>query len=233
MLEAFAAGAGGALARGRELEDGLAAFYGVVGIEGVYHAARRRGGWFYGDNAYFDRCRGTFYRFARDAMQISHEAPPDYARAERLGLRVEPWRKGGRYVLLVEQSDHYLQLAGAHPMWAARTVEELRRYTDREVRIRHWRRDKDNAAATLQEDLRDAWALVTHGSGAATEALVAGVPVFVTMACAATPMASGALSGIESPRYPEGREAWAAGLAGAQWTLEELRNGMAWRALGS
>jgi hypothetical protein len=53
--------------------------------------------------------------------------------------------------------------------------------------------------------------------------------VFVTGLCAATPMASGELSRIESPSCLEGRAEWAAGLAGAQWTEDELRSGAAWR----
>lgn len=84
---------------------------------------------------------------------------------------------------------------------------------------------------TLQEDLKDAHCVVTHMSAAANEALIAGVPVFVTGLCAASPLASGSLKEIEHPRYPSGREEWLAGLAGAQWTLDEFRRGIAWRAL--
>jgi len=36
---------------------------------------------------------------------------------------------------------------------------------------------------------------------------------------------------IESPIYPTGRAAWAAALAGQQWSLEEFRSGVAWRTL--
>lgn len=234
VLGAFTTGAGGGLKElAAVLEPGAAAFYGVVGIEYLLRLARaEERTWWYGDNSFFDRGRGKFYRFARNEVQLSALASPDHARRRSLGIEAQPWRKQGGHVVVVEQSEHFLGLVGAHH-WLLRVLEDLRRVTDRPLRIRRWRRDKDKAAETLQADLRGAWALVTHMSAAANEALLAGVPVFVSGRCAATPMASGALEKIESPRYPDGREDWAAGLAARQWTLDELRSGMAWRTLNT
>ena len=59
------------------------------------------------------------------------------------------------------------------------------------------------------------------------------MPVFCTGVCAATPMASGPLSNIEEPRLPTRREEWAAALADRQWTVDELRDGVAWRVLNA
>lgn len=231
ILESFAAGCGGRLAACADLEAGPAAFYGVVGIESLFNHARARGDWWYGDNSFFDRSRGQFYRFTRNAFQPSALCPPDWARWRSLGFHVKPWRKVGRHVVVVEQSAHFMRLSGAGSDWLDRTVRDLRRATDRPFRVRAWDRNKAGATATLSADLANAWALVTHMSAAANEALLAGVPVFVTGPCAALPLASGDMSAIDWPRYPDGREDWAAGLAGRQFTLEELRSGMAWSAL--
>jgi hypothetical protein len=73
--------------------------------------------------------------------------------------------------------------------------------------------------------------LVTWSSAAANEALLAGVPVFVAGDCAASKMGLSDFTKIESPIYPPGRAAWAAALAGQQWSLEEFRSGVAWRTL--
>jgi hypothetical protein len=124
-----------------------------------------------------------------------------------------------------------MKLSGAGEEWLRTVGSILKLQTARPVRVRRWNRDKDKAARTLQADLQGAWALVTHMSAAANEALLAGVPVFLTGRCAATPMESGPLSMIEQPRLPDGREEWAAGLAAMQWTLDEMRAGMAWKAL--
>jgi hypothetical protein len=218
----------GAFLAGADPTSEGTAFFGVVGIEREFRAAQRSGPWFYGDNAFFDAGRGRFFRFARNAFQVSTPQRPDLARLKALGVRVRGWARG-RHVLVVEQSAHFLGLSGAPPNWLQSVTEALSDFTDRPIKIRRWSRDKAGAASGLQADLVGAHALVTHTSAAANEALLAGVPAFVTGPCAATPMASGPLIEIERPRRPDGREEWAAGLAGAQWTLEELRSGMAWR----
>lgn len=235
ILEAFARGADGVLGSDRAptLGPGPAAFFGVVGLEHLVRLAVAEGRtWFYGDNAFFDCARGRYFRFARNCVQFANLAQPDHGRLKALGVAPKPWRTDGRHIVVVEQSEHFLNLVGAQH-WLLRVLGDLKKATDRPLRIRRWRRDKDKAAATLRDDLDGAWALVTHMSAAATEALVAGVPVFVSGLCAATPMASGELASIEKPRYPDGREDWAAGLAAMQWTLDEMRAGMAWRALNT
>ena len=245
VLEAFAAGARAAGARADLCTTppdrpgpGGAAFYGCVGLERLLAQARASSNdWWYGDNAFFDRSRGRYFRFAHNAFQSDHGSRlTDHgvearSRLAALGVALAPWHRGGRHVVVVEQSAHFLGLCGAGADWLDRTLGEIRRGTDRPLRVRAWRRDKDKAAATLAHDLAGAWALVTHTSAAANEALLAGVPVFVTGPCAATPLAGGPLSALEQPRYPDHREDWAAGLAASQWTLDELRAGMAWRAL--
>lgn len=234
VLSAFAAGCDGEVIANPPQEplERPAVFYGHRGIERLILAAKNSGrDWYYGDNSFFDRCRGRFFRFARNAFQISRLQLPDHERVKALGIKIEPWRKNGRHIVIVEQSSEFLQMVGQRTDWLIRTAQELVNYTDRPLRIRSWRRDKDKAAATLASDLDGAWMLVTHASAAAVEALILGIPALVTGPCAATPMASGGLDRIESPRYPEGREDWAAGLAAMQWTIEEIRRGDAWRAL--
>lgn len=233
ILQAFAEGCGrGYIADpARFRVDEPAAFYGTLGgIDGLVRQAQLTGQRYYFlDNAYFDGCRGIFYRCARDELQPSTVLPPNRSRFVSLGLDVLPWRKAGVHVVVVEQSPHHLALAGAGRNWLARTVEELSRYTDRPLRIRGWMASKDDLARTLAQDLSDAHALVTHSSAAANMALLSGVPVFCTGRCAATPLSSGPVSGIESPTYADGREAWARGLAGAQFTIDEMTAGAAWR----
>lgn len=231
MLEAFVAGAGGRISpQTSALEPGAAAFYGVVGIEHLVRQARGTTDWYYGDNAFFDAARGRFFRFARNAFQLSKLAKPDYARLAALGVSVSPWKSGGKHIVIIEQSEQFAKLSGV-PQWLPRTIDALKAVTDRPLVVRRWNRDKGKASRSLGQDLQNAHALVAHMSAAANEALLAGVPVFVSGPCAASPMASGELVNIEFPRYPEGRDNWAAGLAAMQWTVEEIRQGAAWRML--
>ena len=75
-------------------------------------------------------------------------------------------------------------------------------------------------------------ALVTHGSNAAVEAVMAGVPAVVISdgACAAERVAETVLENIWDPRFPEAEERrqWAANLAYCQFTIDEIADGTAW-----
>lgn len=237
VLEAFVAGCGGRMdpnSRALPPQLGSVAFYGIRGIEHLLSAAQADGrDWYYGDNAYFDCARGTHFRFAKNAFQQTDTSriEPQFTRMIKLGVRVQPWRAPGRHIVLVEQSAPYYTSVGQSQSWAELAKAEIVKHTDRPIVHRAWDSNKTKLAATLHEDLRDAWAVVTYSSAAANEALLYGVPVFVSEKSAASPLSSGPLSQIENPQRPEGRGEWAARLAALQWTIDELRIGAAWRAL--
>lgn len=236
VCAAFVQGAGGVVRQPppNRLEAGAAAFFGVIdGTQHLWQEARAEGrDWYYLDNAYFDVVRGRLYRATKNAVQANGREAPAWPRWAALGVKIRPWRKQGRHVILVAQSDTYMRVvAGYAGCWWRDALALLKRHTDRPIAMRGWRANKMALAATLKDALRDCWALVTWSSAAANEALLAGVPVFTAGSCAATPMGLSDLTRIESPNYPDGRDAWAAGLAGRQWTLDEFRNGTAWRTL--
>lgn len=239
LLDAFAAGAGGAVdpaaVQVNALRPGAAAFYGVVPeTRPLWLQAKAEGrDWYYLDNAYFDTARGTHFRVTKNALQARGDEKPDWTRLAALKLDIQPWTRKGGHIVVVEQSNWFLSRVSnwewGATAWLAHVLHLLPAYTVRPVVVRRWNRDKGAAGASLRADLQDAWALVTHSSAAANEALLAGVPVFCTGPCSALWMGSSDLAQIESPRRPDGRMAWAAALAGRQWTIEELRSGAAWR----
>lgn len=217
------------------LKPGAVMFYGVVDeTRKVFEQARAEGrDWYYADNSYFDRGRQGYFRVTKNAFQLTELATPDYGRLDSLGVKIKVWRSEGDYVLLCEQSQAFMRLCGYEGDWVDDAIKIVRGVTEREIRVRHWDRDKAKMMKTLREDLAKAWAVVTHMSASANEALICGVPVFLTGECAATPMRCGELSDIDSPKYSKGRSAWAAGLAANQWTVEEIRNGKCWRDLNA
>lgn len=234
LIESFAAGCGGRVASTsvRALEPGAAVFYGMR--ENFVHlfnqvVAERRG-FYMIDNSYFDCVRERQFRVTKNAMQCdglqacwSGEGGD---RLKSLGLQIKPWRASGDHVVVCPQSDEYMRLCGWEGDWTADATAVLRRHTNREIRVR---RKVD--ARPLADDLVDAWALVTHTSSAAVEALIAGVPVICTGRCAAQWMGTSDPSWIEKPPTPERRERWAEVLSENQWTEAEMRNGTAWRHL--
>lgn len=232
ICAAFAQGCGGWLGDHRRFDPSAAAFfYGVVDeMKGCWDGVGRNG-YFYSDNSYFDRGREHYYRVTRNGFQVSACIRPDFSRLSDLGVKPKRWAARGSHIVLVEQSAPFLRLSGFRGDWISAVRAALAKVTDRPLRIRRWNRDKGGAAKTLHADLEDAWALVTHMSAAANEALVAGIPVVTTGFCAATPLAT-PLYAIEEPRHYDidTVRAWAAGLAASQWTLDEFRNGTCWKA---
>ena len=226
ILRPFAAGCGGLLVRDGPYQPGPSAFYGMrTGHMDLFRAAQAGGDWYYVDNAYFGRER--YFRVTRNGLQYRGPLRPDWRRWARLCVRPQPWRRGGRHVLLCLQSETFHELLGGdRATWIAAVRASLAQHTDRPVRVR-----EKGAPRALDEDLHDCWAVVTLQSNCAVDALVAGVPAFVLGESAAAPLALTDLSQIEHPLYPDHREPWLATLAGQQWTLEEFRQGIAWRAL--
>jgi hypothetical protein len=217
--------------------DGVSAFWGVSDdTRGTFLEARAGARpWVYLDHAYMGR--GRFYRVTMNATQIGTEVagvPGCPARLAASGAKVRDWRKPGDYVLITPPGDRWLHLLDegfTQREWVRRTEAAVRAATDRPVRIRFKPSSRVRVVPFLDEAVR-AWCVVTHQSVTAVEALLAGVPVFVTTPhTAAAPMASLDLSQIETPRRDGDRQAWAAWLAANQWSLDELRSGEAWRAL--
>lgn len=228
----FAAGCGAPIVPPAPLLPGDVFMYGCLrGLRPTLSEAQRQGRrWIYADNGYFrPGHHHGFYRVTENAFQHDGSGDASVARWEALGLSIAPWRAAGRHVLVCPPSEVFAGLMGFDARrWLDETVQALNRSTDREVRVR----TKANAPTKpLAADMAGAWALVTHSSNAAVEALLAGIPVFCTAPCAAQRMGLSDLSLIENPACPDGREPWAWNLAAAQWTLEEMASGLCWRML--
>lgn len=227
---AFAKGCGGAITDEKELFDGPVALFGSPPQWPILHAARAEGReWIYGDHGYFGRKR--YYRVTRNAYQ--HDGSGDYPPDRFLGFRreVKPWRRRGRHVLVCPNSDVYMGLHGIDGQaWLRGVLDTIRQHTDRPVIVR-WKRPP-MPQPEIRHHLAHAHAVVVFSSAAALDALIDGVPAFVL-----APFAAGArlglsdLSQIESPIYPDDREPVFWSLAYQQWTLAEMMQGQAWRAL--
>src|SRR5690606_16415841 len=73
------------------------------------------------------------------------------------------------------------------------------------------------------------WCCVTYSSGAAIDALIAGVPpICMSPASLAYKLCSRGLSDIAAPLMPT-REQFFYDLAYSQWSLDEINNGTVWR----
>jgi hypothetical protein len=216
VLEAFAVGSGARMAWTTEvaLLPGDAAFYGVrPAWSHLWEQAKReRRNWWYLDNSYFDVTRERYFRVTKNAIQHDGRGPSDGRRFNKLGIPIKAMR-GGDYELVCQQSDEFMWVVADDPDWTNRVVSRLRE-AGKSVVIR-----RKNSKTPLVEDLRRARRLWTFSSAAAVTALLEGVPVSTSgMSCAHS-------------THPDDRLRWAGVLADNQFSVDEMKNGLAWKSL--
>jgi len=155
------------------------------------------------------------------------------------------WKKKGNKILIVVPNRKSCIFYGyeegklrdrdpSKPTWLMNTVEIIKKHTDMEIVVR----EKGSRSARHQHSIFDAldediFATVAFNSIAALESVAYGIPSFVTVPCAASPLALTDLSQISTPFYPDDSlvQQHCASLAYGQFTGEEIVNGTAWKLL--
>jgi len=204
---------------------------------------------------YFDKgyCRGKgagpvgweYWRVAVDAhhptryLMRESRSP---ARWEALGVDVLPWRPSGRHILIAGSSAKYHDFYGLSgpAEYYTKLTKRLNKLTGRPIVYRpkpSYREAEpilgtrfSTSAESIADVLRDCHALVTHGSNAVFEALIAGVPSIVLGEAVTKPISSTDIAEIEAPvlASDQARMQLLANLAWHQWTMPELASGEAW-----
>jgi glycosyltransferase involved in cell wall biosynthesis len=191
---------------------------------------------------------------ADDADFNNRSSPPDRWRemSRTLGLKLKPYRRHGRSIMVIGQVPGDLSLRGLDIVdWMYETALAAQQHSDRPIIVRphpvtvpHMlkeirRRFDGLAGITLDypprrpicDVLKDCWVLIAYSSGATIDALIEGVPcVAFSPANPAWPVSDHSLERIEHPTLFE-REQWLCDLAYAQWSPGEMQAGLAWRHL--
>lgn len=179
------------------------------------------------DNGFYLPDRGTglgYHRICYRGLSPIRLDSPDMARGPTVAMA--PWRKSGRHVLLALPGEGFGRSVGLNmPEWIAGARNAIAAHTDRPIRLR------PKGFDGLADDLTDCWAVVTHSSNVAVDAVCAGVPVFVALTNPAAPVGNLDLAAIENPAMPDGREEWWRSLMSQQFSLEEMRSGVAFKYL--
>lgn len=215
-----------------------AVFFGTEGVMSAFQRAKQ-GTWWYIDNAYTDPQRGIYFRATKNALQVDPTGKASTGeRFAKLGITVKDWRhKPDGKILVIPQSDDFMKSTlGRKGDWLRETVEKLNAwgYGPR-VRVRPWLRDKKTAYVELHKDLDDAALVVTWSSASAITALYEGIPAISESGAAHAltgPLTSERVAQPLMPSIVE-RTRFLEILADNQFTLEEFKNGVAWRWLES
>jgi hypothetical protein len=155
------------------------------------------------------------------------------------------WKKKGNKILVIVPNRKSCVFYGyeegkmkdrdeSKPTWLMNTIDTIKKHTDMEIVIR----EKGSRSARQHHSIFDAldeniFATVAFNSIAALESVIYGIPSFVTVPCAASPLALTDLSQISTPFYPDQSlvQQHCASLAYGQFTGEEIANGTAWKLL--
>jgi hypothetical protein len=217
-----------------------AMFWGFVNNNiNLVHQLEQQGlDYWYTDTPYFGRFDNNnlkednhYWRISKNQIHARYwrDCPSD--RFNKFNLKIKTKDKNqGEYILICPSSTgihKYLKKAN----WLNDTIKEIKRYTDRPIKIREKPRKSgtsgpDVADIPLEKDLQNAWACVTSCSISAVEATLQGVPVFSDPKSFAWSISSASLSEIEDPLYVD-PTMWLYSLAYQQFTPQEFANGTA------
>lgn len=223
--------------------DSIAAFYGIDrGTINAFRRVRRAGlPFIYMDNAYVGR--NDYFRVTWNALTAKDRdmhpgADSNGKRLDKHKMTFKPWRKTGRHILLVLQSELYFELlvGQSRNNWIKNVCEELRKHTSRPIIVREkpgFKTRRHNVKTSpLEHQLEYCHAIVTWNSVSALEAIQAGVPAFCMDpnnsfrdACPSD------LSQIENPLRSGSRRKLFSWLCDNQWSREELSNGTCWTTI--
>lgn len=229
LMEAMAAGCGGCVVMG-DPPAGPDPFV-VWGQDWltmriVPHALRTSRPFFHIDNGYYLPAQGSAYGYYR--MTWCGMSPlylPDAPEPRSVDLRpaFKPWRENGTHILLALPGATFGRAAGINvPQWIDGIGERLAAATSRPIVTR-----PKGDSVHLSRHLKDCWALVTHSSNVAVDAVLAGIPVFVESTSPAAPVGrvDWGPGDIERP-VMGGRGEWWRSLMSQQFTIEEMAAGV-------
>jgi hypothetical protein len=180
------------------------------------------------DNGFFLPANGGvegYYRMTYRGMAAVYLPEAPLVRSQLLRPNMAPWRSEGRHVLLALPGESFGLAAGVNvPRWREGIRDRLRAATGRPIVVR-----PKGDPVHLSRHLRRCWALVTHSSNVAVDSVLAGVPVFVAETSPAVPVGRVDLD-IDRPDMPP-REPWWRSLMWQQFALDEMRSGLAAKAM--
>lgn len=199
------------------------------------------------DLGYWTRKRSGSDYGGHHKIALNDRHPTAYFRRDRPHDRlvgapqVQPWRQDGRHILIAGLSAKGAISIGRQSLeWEREIITALRRITDRPLVYRpkpSWHDAQpiqslgySPATETINDALRNSWALVTNYSNAAIDALAAGIPIYAE-AGVASALSIPSLAEIERPRKlsTAERRQFLADVGYAHWTRQEIEDGTMYR----
>ena len=187
---------------------------------------------------------------------FNKDSPPDRWNkiAKVKNIKMKDWRKGGKNILIClnRGSGGYSAHGVNAADWAIKVYHELRKHTDRPIKIRQhpgmgypsYHKDCKKLAKHcsdhpdceliggrhdplhIMQDMKTAHSVIIFTSTAGAPAVVEGIPLFVEHSSSYLySMRAGELKDIENPNYNINRKQFLNDYGYSHWSIEELREG--------
>ena len=175
-----------------------------------------------------------------------------------LGIELKPWRlAGGNYIVICCQREGGWSMGGLSVLpWLQHTIKLCRQFSSRPIRIRFHPGDKQSVkhkavvrqwinsgmqeyknidisgAKDLRDELAYAHAVIGHNSSPTVASVINGIPTLVTDPDRAqvNGVCMQKWDELENPKAYD-RENWIQRIAQIHWTLDEVKQGLAWKHL--
>jgi len=187
---------------------------------------------------------------------FNQNSPPDRWNllCERKKIDVLPYRDNGNHILMCMNRGidgrGWLTKGVDTWGWLESKISEIRRYTDRPIRVRfhpmgrdYIKKEKRNVWVKrlshnvrisgldnedIVDDCENAWASVVYNTSASVIPIVKGIPVFTDREdCIAHSIANTSISDIANPMLID-RTQWFYDLAYCMWSKKEMKDGLFW-----
>lgn len=219
-----------------KLKNNSSVFWGLAGrnFDEIKRHRDQKISFYFTDMPYWNRWMGDnrnscSWRIIPNALHCNWQQDYPNDRFKKLNITIKDWRNNGEHILLCPSSAtmnrFYDQIN-----WLNDTINEIKKYTDRPIKIRNKPRAKNTsgprvATIPFEDDVKNAWAVVTLASIAGVEAACLGIPVFCHQAGPCSVLGNLELKNIESPKLLD-REMWLNTLAYYQYTEKEIEDGV-------
>lgn len=243
------------------LDTDLAVFFGVRCMRMFQECQRQGIQTLFIDKGYIDR--NLYLRVALGGYQPSyfHELDYDDTRLKRIGVKIKKQLRGERKLIIYAGSSE--KYAKFHDLgdvndYASDVCDKIAAEVKGQKTILYrpkpswwkgyYRRGEEtppvpksatsmDMAQKLTHHLKSAHCLVTHGSNAAVEALIYGVPVIMlsdSTVNPAFPLCEAKLENIHKPYWPSDKERikLLSNLSWCQFTYKEIETGFMWEVVG-
>ena len=169
----------------------------------------------------------------------------------RLNIDLKPWKKNGNNILICCQREGGWSMGGKPLIpWLVKTIQHIRKHSDRTIVIRFHPGDKSQLnhkrmiaryrlpnvivthSESILQDFTTAYCVINFNSSPTVAAAIEGVPSIVLdpARSQAAEVTHHSLDDINNLQEFD-RELWIQKMAQMHWTLDELKDGTAWRHL--